>query len=273
LKRAAWFRILSTQETSTQKANMSTMASKLPSYPDVLNGDASLPDDIRAIANLRHRVVAWTTLDPNHESEVDGYVCGRTFGMLAILPCFWPHLLLCLPCLCAAKVNSVNTIRGQYWILTETELKVIVTRHNAGCIPGCCEVGDMVQTIPLENITDCGVSGRATGLVNRCAGSLPEIYVDTASVTQGKIHEATGIALAQHELFVQAILNQRDVVKGCAVGSPNAMVAATAVYPEMERGAERPTADRIKEITTLYESGVLTKDEFDKKRQEIIDSI
>jgi hypothetical protein len=262
-------RHISTRD-STQKVNMSTMSSKLPSYPDVLDGDASLPDDIRAIANLRHRVVAWTALDPNHESEIDCYVCGHTFGMFAVLPCFWPHLLLIWPCLCAAQVDNVNTIRGQYWILTETELKVIVTRHNAGCIPGCCEVGDMVRTIPLENITDCGVSGRATGLVNRCAGSLPEIYVDTV---QKKAHEAIGIALAQHELFVQAILNQRDVVKGCAVGSPNAMVAATAVYPEMERGAERPTADRIKEITTLYESGVLTKDEFDKKRQEIIDSI
>jgi hypothetical protein len=256
------------------------MSSKLASHPEALEGDASLPADIRAIANLRNRVVAWTALDPNHESEVNGYVCGRTFGIFAILPCFWPHLLLCWPCLCAAKVNGVNSIRSQYWILTETELKVIVTRHDASCIPGCHEVGDVVQTIPLENITDCGVSGRATGLLNQCAGSLPEIYVDTASVRQGQAHEATGVALAGHERFVQAVLNQRDLVKGGhAAGTPSAAVvpansvAATAAYPVMERGAERPTADRIKDITTLYESGVLTKDEFDKKRQEIIDSI
>jgi hypothetical protein len=223
------------------------MSSKLPSYRDALESDASLPADIRAIANLRHRVVAWTALDPNLKDEVGGYVCGHTFGMFAILPCFWPHLLLCWPFLCAAKVDSVNTIRGQYWILTETELKVIVTRHDASCIPGCCEVGDVVKTIPLENITDCGVSGRATGLVNQCAGSLPEIYVDTAS---GKAHEATGIALAKHERFVQAVLNQRDVVKGYAAGNPSTFVtvtatapAAAAAYPVMERGAELTEVD------------------------------
>jgi hypothetical protein len=226
--------------------DISAMTSTLASYPEALEGDASLPPDIRGIANLRNRVVAWTTLDPNHENEVDGYVCGRTFGVFAMFPCFWPHLLFFWPCLCAAKVNAVNSIRSEYWILTETELKVIVTRHDESCISGCSEVGDVVQTIPLENITDCGVSGRATGLANQCAGSLPEIYVDTASVRQGQAHEATGVALAKHERFVQAVLNQRDVVKGGhAAGTSTTMVATTAetlaaaAYPVMERGSHQ----------------------------------
>jgi hypothetical protein len=109
----------------------------------------------------------------------------------------------------------------------------------------------------LENITDCGVIGRAHGLANR---SLPGIYVDTASGGQGRAREATGIALAGQERFMQVILDQRDTVKGRAVRTP--VVTAMVAYPVMERGAERPTAERIKEITALYESGVLTKDEF-----------
>jgi hypothetical protein len=114
------------------------MTSKLPSYP-ALESDATLPADIRAIANLRHRVVVWTALDPSREAEVDGYV-SHVFGFCAP-PCAWPFLY-------AEKVNLANSIRGQYWILTETELKVVVTRHDAGCIPGWREVGDVVQTIP-----------------------------------------------------------------------------------------------------------------------------
>jgi hypothetical protein len=244
---------------------VATMTSKLPSYP-ALETDATLPADIRAIANARHPVVTWTALDPSREAEVDGYAFNVVCGFVP--PCFWP-------CLFGPKVNLVNSIRGQYWILTETELKVIVTRHDASCIPGCHEVGDVVQTIPLENITDCGVIGRAQSLLNR---SLPGIYVDTASVRPGQGHEATGIALAAQERFVQAVLNQRDNVKGGqAAGTPSAVVTTTAAaataYPVMERGAERPAAERIKEITALYESEVITKDEFDRKRQEIIDSI
>jgi hypothetical protein len=250
------------------------MTSKLPSFPFALESDATLPPDIRAMANLRNRVIAWTALDPNHDAEVDGYVCSRKFGIF-LLPCLWPYLILCLPCGLAEMAKTTNMIRCQYWILTETELKIVIPSHDAICIPGYFETGDSVKTIPLENITDCGISARARGLVNECAGSLPEIYVDTAS-TQGKSHEATGISLAGYERFVQAVLNQRDIVKCLAIPpSDGTLVAATAfaTYPTMERGNDRTSAERIMEITCLYESRVLTKDEFDEKRREIIDLI
>jgi hypothetical protein len=187
------------------------MTSKLPSYP-ALESDATLPADIRAIANLRHRVVAWTALDPSREAEVSGYMCGSIYGAYGILfcPCCWPILIVSLPCTLSDVASTTNMLHSQYWILTETELKVVVTRHDTSCIPGCCELGDNVKTIPLENITDCGVSSRATGLVDQCAGTLPEIYVDTASVTGGMAtHEATGIALAGYERFlIKGILSR-----------------------------------------------------------------
>ena len=107
---------------------------------------------------------------------------------------------------------------------------------------------------------------------NQCTVQLPTIYVDTASVTQGQQHEAEAIALAGSERFVKEILNRRDIVTG-RVAPSYADTPVVEASVAMDRGADRSAADRINEITKLHQSGVLTQEEFDKKRQDIIDSI
>jgi len=124
----------------------------------------NLPDHIRDIAGIRHEVVAWTTVDESY--DIDKFMCRRIFGFF-VVPCFWPHLLILWPCLLSAKTESTNAAKSQYWILDTCELKIVVTNHEQCCIAGCSSSGNIVKTIPLSNITDCGFDESGQGRFNR----------------------------------------------------------------------------------------------------------
>jgi hypothetical protein len=248
--------------------------SKQQARPVSVGTKVNLPDDIREMAGLRSEVLAWTALDPDHEGDIGHYACCQAFGPLLVLPCFWPHMIILSPCLCAACSANTNRIKNQYWILCDNELKIVSKSFDTCCIPGCSQSGNNIKTIPLANITDCGVQASGKGCTNQCTAQLPTIYVDTASVTASSPgqHEATAVALAGSEWFVKEILNRRDIVMGRAGAPTYADAAVVEATVAMDRG-DRSAADRINEITKLHETGILTKEEFDKKRQDIIASI
>jgi len=240
----------------------------------------NLPDHIRNAANLHSsQIVAWTKLDPALAQELGRYFCFRTFGPL-LLPCFWVHFLILWPFFFAGKALSENAARSQYWILTTTELNIVSLDHDQMCIPGICKSGDIVKTVPLENITDCGFHARGTGAANNCAGDVPSIYVDTASscnnnTSEGGGHEAVGLGLENYQWFIQQVLNQRNIVKGgqggmgMNMGMQSPPMAASMSRPDADKSAQ----ERIAEITHLKDQGLITQQEFDQKRQEIIASI
>ena len=235
------------------------------SFQTPLGTDQNLPIEIRDMAGLRSRVVAWTTVDPAY--DIDKYINARVFGMF-VLPCFWPHLLLCWPLLWAGKAASVNAAKSQYWILDEKELKIVLVNHEQCCIPGCSTSGNIVRSIPLPNITDCGFDESGKGKFNTMSGDLPTIYVDTASSSnsQGRrnSHEATGLALKGSKAFVDAILQQRDKV---SVGS------GTTSSIRNSSAQTGSTADRLRHLKELFDNEILTAEEYERQRQEIIASI
>jgi hypothetical protein len=268
-------------------------ASPLP-----LGTNYDLPVEIRKIASLRSEVIAWTKLDPDLYDKIDSYYCNRIF-FIFVIPCFWPHLVLMWPCLCAAKSAGVNGARNQYWILTQRELKIVSVDHDTSCIPGLFTSGNDTKTIPLENITDCGVDNPGQGRLNVQYADLASIHVDTAS-SPSRRHEAVGIGLANHEELIRKILNQRDLVKGSSGGgvlvssTPATPVIASAFMGDRtSKGGEdyehiifaspstaapatnvaSSVADRINVVKDLYDSGVLTQAEYEQRRQEIIASI
>lgn len=229
------------------------------------NLTTDLPQDVREAANLRDRdrVVVWTKLDPQLEDRVGGQACLTTFGPLLFLPCFWPHMLVCLPCLCVGRVSAANAMRSQYWILTERELKVITLDYQVCCV---ATSGTKVKSIPLENITDCGVDAVGKGCLNDCFDPLPSMYVDTASSGAGS-REAVGVALAEYRTFIQKILDQRDIVKGTVASG------AVVVAEPMQRGgdtAKGSAADRMNQAKELYDGGLISESEYEKKRKDIL---
>ena len=231
--------------------------------------DQNLPTEIRDIAGLRNRVLAWTTIDPSY--NIDKYVSARIFGFF-VCPLFWPHLLLMWPCLLATKSKAVNMAKSQYWILDERELKIVTTNHEESCIPGLCTSGNVVKSIPLSNITDCGFDESGKGFFNSMSGDMPTIYIDTASSGVKGGHEAFGLGLNNSKAFIDAILHQRDLVTG---GPGNVNVSTTPVQEAVVvlGQSQNNTAERLGQVKDLFDSGVLTASEYEKKRQEIIASI
>jgi hypothetical protein len=229
----------------------------------------NLPEHVRQVAGLRGDVITWTQIDPDLENQLGRYACCRTFGPLLVLPCFWPHLLILWPCLWSTATNIENTARSQYWIVTEQELRIVSLDHDACCIPGSVKSGVICKTIPLENITDAGLDAIGKGWLNKCAVDLPTIYVDTASVSQG--HEAVGLALANYESFIRQILDSRDAYKAAQRSVPSTM-SMVRVDNDSYVGGKSP-AERIANITELRENGILSQQEYDQKRKEIISSM
>ena len=165
-----------------------------------------------------------------------------------------------------------NSIRSQYWVLTQDELKVVSLDHDASCIEGCSRTGDKVQSIPLENITDCGKDNRGNGCCNNLTGDLPTIYIDTASsgASSGNSqnHEAVGIALKDYEWMVTSILSQRDTAKRGHI-APVAPVGQAI----SARGDAKTAKERLAELQNLLDGGLISDQEYAQKREEILKSI
>jgi hypothetical protein len=261
---------------------MSHFHSKTLAVPEGIGTDRDLPPEIREIAGLRSDVIAWTALDPQYESDLCRSTCCAISFPFLVVPCLWPHGIIFSPCLCAAAYSSQNRMKSQYWILTGTELKVVIKSYEV-CLPGCCRTGSLVKSIPLENITDCAVQSPGTGCGAASTGPLPSMYVDTASSGKGsdggQRHEAIGYGLAGYSWFISEVLHRRDIVKGRSAPpvdsyNTNGAEVVTAI-PVMDRGssANDSVEARIQKITKLHEDGLLTTEEYTKKRQEIIDSI
>lgn len=128
-------------------------------------------------------------------------------------------------------------------------------------------------------------------MVNNCVKDLPTIYVDTASVgVAGGAHEAVGVGLVNYHLFIQQVLNARDAVKqGTANGISsynNNVNGSTTQQAMMDRGnainqVDIPTASsialtieqRFEDVQKLYDSGYITRDEYEIKCKEILSSL
>ena len=263
------------------------MGFNLTGTSEIVGTKDSLPHDVAELAILRSEVIAWTALDPQLAPDVGSFawtapvvvqscfVCSAYVVPFALcvgpFPFFWPFLVTSLPFICASKTTFENSIRSQYWILTETDLKVVTKSHDQCCIPGFCENGHSVQSIPLKDITYCGTKEYENGSANYLCKPLPTLFIDTA--IGGALHAAIGYGFANRSWFAREVLNRRDIVKGMVVPD-HAFAEAVVAAPVMERGTTAISAgDRIKDITDLRTSGILTKEEYDKKRQEIIDSI
>ena len=250
--------------------------SKTPCPPGV-GTRSDIPDDILSIAHLqRDSVVAWVTLDDEFKSSIGRFTCCQTFGIFFFMPCFWPHMIILLPCLLASKLSTDCVIRNTYWILTTTEVKVVVKSYH-----GCCStIGDRVGSIPLDAITNCGSSTQDISC--GCCTTVPSIHIDTArnnhnhrSDDNTPRHAAVGYGLSGYDWLVTEILARRDAMKG---HNHHHLPVPTAIHPGMDRGENRNSQgesieSRLQSVKSLHNLGMISEIEYEKKRKEIIASI
>lgn len=248
---------------------------------------------------LRSEVIAWTAFDPALDNEL--YECCATVdNPCYFFPCCWPCLICISPCVCNSMIRNLNFRRSQFWILTETDLHIVHKCYDLCyfCIPGCSQSGDYAKSIPLDSIANCKNVAKGHGCLDCCIDPPP-----TLLVTSEDGQEVEGLGLANQALFIREILNRRDILKGrrkpdgkLKIGRsslnhkhhkgrrmsdhelPKGRIipmAVAEVIPEtvMDRGSTKSAADRMKEINDFRDSGVLTNEEYTRKRQEIIDSL
>jgi hypothetical protein len=230
----------------TGKPDTSETIGTKDSLPHDVGTKDNLPRDVAEIAILRSEVIAWTAFDPELELDLERFAFGEVFKYFLICPCAWPFLVILLPCLCCGKKNLQHRIRNQYWILTETDLKIVTMSYEECCIPGCESTGDSVHSIPLDTIIHSGA--KTFGFECYHSYQLPAIFVDTsyhvAKWDTCSPQEAVGYGLAHQIWFIREILNRRDTFMDSLMAPNPVALAAVVATPVMDRGSEKSAADR-----------------------------
>lgn len=188
-------------------------------------------------------------------------------GAKYLAPFLMPPCLLS-SCIAGGTIVQVKHIESTYWILTETELRIVTKDHDQLCCPGLLKSGNKTKAIPLENITDASVDQKCTGCFQNITGDFSYVLVDTPSSSGKSGHEATGVALKHPEWFVRELLDRRDLVKG--IGPQANTMDRMSVEA---RVGGKDAASRIKELTELKDQGLITSDEYETKRKQIVSSI
>jgi hypothetical protein len=188
--------------------------------PSTVGDDSNLPPDVRAVAGLQSPVVAWTTVDLSYERDLERYSPTSASAFI----CF--PLSLC-------SIGDRLTYQNTFWILTVTELKIVVKNHEEFCLTGIKQSGDHVRTIPLDKIISCGVKP------TKRVPYLPHVYVDTSppiELKDGTLqHAAVGFVLIGRDWFAQEILHLRDMLQptdnitGSTISAPSVSRAAPPV--------------------------------------------
>jgi hypothetical protein len=272
-----------------------------------------IPDDILRVAQIQqpNNIIAWVTLDDKfRQNRVWKGICYFTLGIV-FLPCLppssliwwpcqllsWPFLLLLWPFLLPGILVFHRVIHNTYWVLTSIDVKVIVKRQSGYC--GCGPIGGTVKSIPLDSITDCGISNPDTGHMpfiyvdtasgsnSSHAGHVPTMHVDTANSSSSSAgshpavvarkHETVGYGLTVYDWLAAEINARRDAEKGHnnnhhLLSSPSPVPLITMERDEKSNGGEAAEG-RLLTIKNLLNAGLLTEVEYEKKRQEIISSI
>jgi hypothetical protein len=269
-------------ETRAELDNERLVASGLGTSED-------LPDDVHDLADLApgDRVVAWTCYDPNHEGNLWTASCASTSydPWTDINLCWCCHFCLKLP----KKLHRTREATQDYWILGEKNLYQVRRRLDSCFISGCCVVTSRSVAVPLKDIRPT-----IRRLPIACCIESPEAiglnwWHDDS---WGNSFYSDAACLKSQKIFLKEILKQRDLV----ASSPSVASAASAQIT-MDRGEDqaqplvpstataqitmdrgdldgpRSIQERLQLITKLVGEGLVSQEDFDRKKQEILDLI
>ena len=130
------------------------------------------------------------------------------------------------------------------------------------CKLSCCLQGKSTKTIPFNRVQD--VSLREPGSVYCCCynDELHTVSIQTASGNMG-LPELMVAGIKDAEGFRKLCMDRRGGGQGLGGGS------AVSTQP----GGGKSVADRLKELETLKDQGILSSSEYEAKRGEILKSL
>jgi hypothetical protein len=171
--------------------------------PSSVGDNSNLPRDVRAVAGLRSPVVAWsTTMNQGHRQGL--HACSPTCMIACVITCF--PLFSCIAIL--------QEHRRIYWILTETELKIVELCATNHFVDEIKKSGDSLHTIPLDHVTACGVKpANWYRFFPHICVEVSETIEDDVSGYFDSTHTAVGLALAGQDWLAKEILHRRDTLQ------------------------------------------------------------
>ena len=136
----------------------------------------------------------------------------------------------------------------------------------------CEDQGKVSKTVSYRKITDCDVTepaGKSGPCCCMVKNTLSRVNVDTASSggtdAQGnRIYELSIVGLKDPVAFKKDVWERIREDGGRGGGT-----AVAAAYP-MERGGGKGVVERMEEIQTLKDKGLITEKEFQEKRRAIL---
>lgn len=243
----------------------------------------ALPADFAPIVQraARSRIIDFLQPDPTWEAE-KYFLCSQVAACWPLLlPCFWPHAVIVCTlggscCLVGNAAATAGMMKSRAFVLTEREVLIIQKECSSCycCFTPCsgCTTGEIIETLPLANITDLVFQGKGSNCcVTACITPPTEVLLQTntgCGVGQGTNKMPLAAMLGANreaiQRFKHAVLDQRDSLTGQVAPTPMALGAP---------GHMAPAAQRMAQLKELQQQGLITAEEFERKRQAIIEQM
>ena len=251
-------------------------------------------DDIQSAKSIiqsdEQIVAVWRCPD----EDVNNVACSfNPATKLIVLPCFWPHLIICSPLMIAVHFGTKSMLRGTIHILTNRNFYRVVNAHS-----NCCATGLDSGQIALSDI-DVVMANEPGAFCNSggfpiSAVSLGVPYGSPMANAGGSKHrahnqvmiplgKATGLATEAASIIRStkdaATRSAGAVVGGQMLGGTSPpydqnvpIVGASVVVQPMEMERADPL-EQIMKLKKLLDAGAIDQGEFDEKKAQLMSAV
>ena len=231
--------------------------------------DGATEEDLRTCASKcdpNERILAvWRVPKEMIGRATRGSVCATP---LLFMPCFWPHMVILSPFICAAYFAIENTLEGTTYFLTDKALHIV---RDVDCCGGCYRSGNDYGSVALNEIKSIAVNNAASGACG-CCYSFSSLDVGVpisspaATLVAGTKHERA----AQLRMFISDVNEARSLVQqakenflgsaagGAFAGGSSRRGPCTRGVGEgrrRSRGGGGTAADKIMQLKMLLDAG------------------
>ena len=205
-------------------------------------------------------LAVWTISDENRKNALK--------SRLACLacPCFWPHAILCAPCICATLHSQNEAMKTIVYVLTNKRLYQSLEKPVAVV---CCSQGIDNGDVELKDINSVGQDMPGMQCGQQCCPTKFVVVGLPMGHPLAKLGGTKHTPATKMALLVDDPPQAATMIREAKDASTTAPVTVGVATPmEMER-PEDP-AESIRKLKTLLDAGALTQDEFDAKKAELL---
>lgn len=254
--------------------------------------DGATEEDLRVCASKcdpNERILAvWRVPKEMIGPATRGSVC---MSPLLFMPCFWPHLVILSPFLCAAYFGVESTLEGTTYFLTDKALHVV---RDIDCCGGCYRSGNDYGSVALNQIMSIAVNNAASGACGCCYNfSSLDMGVPLSSPAANHVVGSKTSRAARLRMVISDVDEARSLVQqaketfvGSAAGGAFAggIIAPGSVHMSTAGdfsvgggggagGGGGSVADKIMQLKMLLDAGAITSGEYEMKKRELLASM